>query len=75
LARSGGRSLLPRHVLDRFKYEVAGELDLTDRVQARGWPEMTSRDCGKIGGRIGGNMVRVMVRYAEEALGKGETIQ
>jgi hypothetical protein len=75
LARSGGRSLLPNQVLDRFKYEVADELGLSGRIQERGWPDMPSRDCGKIGGRIGGNMVRVMIRYAEEALGKGETIE
>lgn len=75
MARSGGRSLLPNQVLDRFKYEVADELGLSGRIQERGWPDMPSRDCGKIGGRIGGNMVRVMIRYAEEALGKGEIIE
>ncbi len=74
MARSG-KNLIPADVLDRFKWEVAGELGLTDKVQARGWPEMPSRDCGAVGGRIGGNMVKVMIRYAEEALSKGEEVE
>lgn len=70
MARSGGRGLLTGQALDRFKYEVADELGLTSKIQERGWGDMPSRDCGAIGGRIGGNMVRVMVRYAEQALGE-----
>ncbi len=73
MARSGGRNLLPGRVLDRFKYEVADELELTGKIQERGWADMPSRDCGAVGGRIGGNMVRVMIRYAEEALGERPT--
>ncbi len=69
MARSGGRNLLPDQVLDRFKWEVADELGLTGKIQEKGWGDMPSRDCGAVGGRIGGNMVRVMIRYAEESLG------
>ncbi|MEW6031416.1 MAG: alpha/beta-type small acid-soluble spore protein [Bacillota bacterium] len=76
MARTGRRrtDLLPAEVLDRFKYEIANELGLTQEVQSRGWAEMKTRDVGKIGGHIGGNMVRVMIRYAEEALGRGERL-
>lgn len=70
LARSGGKGLISDRTLDRFKYEVAEELGLTGKIRERGWADMPSRDCGAVGGRIGGNMVRVMVRYAEQALGR-----
>lgn len=64
--------LLPEDVLERFKYDVAEELGLLDKIQDRGWGEMPARDGGAIGGHIGGRMVRVMIRYAEEALVRGE---
>ncbi len=55
--------------LDRTKYEVADELGLTDKIRRVGWPNMTSRECGSIGGRIGGRlggqMVKRMIEYAE----------
>lgn len=47
--------------LDRFKYEVARELGLDDDIERKGWANMTTRDVGK----IGGNMVRRMVEFAE----------
>lgn len=50
--------------LDRLKYEVAEELGLRDDIQARGWGEMTTREVGK----IGGNMVRKMIRFAESEM-------
>ncbi len=76
MARSNGsRNLLPNDALDRFKYEVAEELGLTGKIQERGWAEMPTRELGYIGGHIGGNMVRVMIKYAEEALSKGEAIE
>lgn len=71
MAGRGGRNLLSGDTLDRFKYEVAEELGLTPKIQAQGWADMPTRDLGAIGGRIGGNMVKVMIRYAEEAMGQG----
>jgi hypothetical protein len=62
---------LPDEVLDAFKYEIAGELGLLDRLEAVGWGDLTSRDCGSVGGRIGGRMVKVMVRHAEQELANG----
>jgi len=29
---------------------------------------MTTRECGKIGGKIGGNMVKIMIRNAEKMM-------
>jgi hypothetical protein len=60
--------LLPEDVLDRYKYEIADELGLTPRIQSVGWGDMTSRECGLTGGRIGGRMTRVLIRLAEEEL-------
>jgi len=62
------RRLLPDETLERFKYEIANEIGIGPQVQDGYWGEVPSRDCGRVGGKIGGNMVRVMIRYAEEAL-------
>lgn len=67
--------LLPDDVLDRFKYEVSQELGLMDRVNTVGWPDMTARECGRVGGKIGGRMVRILIRRAEEALANGARLE
>ncbi len=64
--------LLPDDVRDRFKYEIADEIGLLDKIESVGWPDMPTRDCGRIGGKIGGNMVKVMIRYAEQSIARGE---
>lgn len=63
--------LLPHSVLDQFKYEIAEEMGIVPQIQDGYWGELSSRDCGRVGGRIGGNMVKVMVSRAEEDLAKG----
>lgn len=65
------RHLVPKadRGLDRLKYEVAQELGLDDDIERRGWGNMTTREVGK----IGGNMVRRMVRFAERELAEGKT--
>ncbi|MDI6893308.1 MAG: alpha/beta-type small acid-soluble spore protein [Bacillota bacterium] len=62
------RIVLPeaRRGLDRLKYEVAQDLGLTDDVERRGWGDMTTREVG----HIGGQMVRRMVRFAEQDLAR-----
>lgn len=60
--------ILPQSVLDQFKWEVAEELGLKEKIQQVGWENMTSRECGHVGGRIGGSMVKAMIRRAEESL-------
>lgn len=56
-------------MLDRFKYEVAEDLGLRAKIAELGWPNMTARECGRIGGRmggrIGGQMVKRMIAFAE----------
>ena len=60
--------ILPQDVLEQFKWEVADELGLTSKIQTQGWENMTSRECGHVGGRIGGSMVKTMIRRAKESL-------
>lgn len=52
--------------MKRLKYEVAEELGLRDDIEKRGWENMTTREVGK----IGGNMVKKMVEYAEENMSR-----
>lgn len=56
--------------LDRFKWEVAGDLGLVPKVREVGWENMTTREVGK----IGGHMVKRMIAAAEENL-KREAVQ
>lgn len=64
------RHVLPQAepALDRFKYEVAGDLGLEDDIRTRGWENMTTREVGK----IGGNMVRRMIERAERDMASEE---
>lgn len=68
----GGGEVEFRSNLDRMKYEVASELGLLDKIRTVGWPNMTSRECGLVGGylggRLGGQMVRRMIEYAEHQI-------
>lgn len=66
---SNRRHLNPRAsaALDRLKFEVAAELGLRDEIERRGWENMTTREVGK----IGGNMVKRMVRFAQDAMANG----
>ncbi|MCL6559174.1 MAG: alpha/beta-type small acid-soluble spore protein [Firmicutes bacterium] len=66
--------LLPHSVLDQFKYEIAEELGITPQIDEGYWGELTSRDCGRVGGRIGGNMVKVMIKRAEEGLAQNKNL-
>ena len=37
---------------EKMKYEVAEELGLLDRVLAEGWKSLTSKETGRIGGKV-----------------------
>lgn len=52
--------------LDHLKYEVAEDLHLDDDIRERGWENMTTCEVGK----IGGNMVKKMVKFAEAEIDK-----
>jgi hypothetical protein len=65
---SSNQTLVPqaRQMLDNMKYEVAGEVGVTLKQGYNG--DISARDAG----RIGGNMVRKMIQYAETNFsGKG----
>lgn len=66
--RNRDAGILPQSVLDEFKWEVADELGLKSKIESQGWENMTSRECGHVGGRIGGSMVKTMIRRAKESL-------
>lgn len=62
-------------VLDTFKWQIAEELGLDQKIRSLGWADMPSRDCGSVGGnlggQIGGQMVRRMIALAEERIAQG----
>jgi hypothetical protein len=53
---------------DSVKFEIAKELDIPFSTKYNG--NLTSEQAGKIGGPIGGNMVKEMIRLAQEQLAK-----
>lgn len=55
---------------DDVKYEVAKELGIPLQPQGNG--ELTTESAGHIGGRIGGAMVREMIRLAQQKLNNRE---
>ncbi len=55
---------------DDVKYEVAKELGVPLRPGANG--DLTTESVGQVGGRIGGSMVREMVRLAQQQLAERE---
>ncbi|MDI3521869.1 MAG: hypothetical protein PWP43_51 [Bacillota bacterium] len=50
--------------LDALKDEVAADLGLEDDIAEEGWENMTTREVGK----IGGHMVKKMMRFAEKEM-------
>lgn len=71
--KEGGRRgeiLVPQaeEEMEALKEEVARQLDLDDDIARRGWENMTTREVGKIGGQ----MVRRLVRKAEQDLAREE---
>ncbi|KAA9005854.1 alpha/beta-type small acid-soluble spore protein [Paenibacillus spiritus] len=51
---------------DEVKYEVARDLGVP--LQPGGNGGLTTESAGRVGGRIGGSMVREMIRLARESL-------
>ena len=68
MSRQNNSGILPHAVLEQFKWEVADELGLSSKIKSEGWANMTSRECGHVGGRIGGSMVKTMIRQAENSI-------
>ena len=68
MSQNNKSGILPQSVLEQFKWEVADELGLSSKIKSQGWGNMTSRECGHVGGRIGGSMVKTMIRRAKDSL-------
>ena len=49
---------------ERFKYEIAEELGLLDKVKKVGWKGLSARETGKVGGLLAGK-TRKMKEEAE----------
>jgi hypothetical protein len=62
---------MAKQALDKFKMEAAQELQVSDEYKSGYWGNMTSRECGSVGGQ----MVKKMVEYAETQLANGSQIQ
>ena len=62
--RSSNRAAVPeaKSALDRFKYEVAGEIGVPLKDGYNG--DLTSKEAGS----IGGEMVRQMIKKQEESM-------
>lgn len=65
--RNEGYAVNPARV-DDVKFEVAQELGVPLKQNGNG--NLTTESVGKVGGKIGGAMVREMVRLAKEQLSK-----
>jgi small acid-soluble spore protein A (major alpha-type SASP) len=71
---SGRTQLVPEshHTLDNIKYEIAGELAIPVTQGSEDyWGNITSRDCGK----VGGIMVKRMIALAEKELLSGKALE
>lgn len=69
-ARRKNRPVIPEALaaLDRFKYEIANELNLPSNITNTGyWGNLTSAQCGAVGGQ----MVRRMIEAAQRSLVEG----
>jgi hypothetical protein len=50
--------------MDKFKLEAAQELNINDEYQSGYWGNLTSRECGSVGGQ----MVKKMIQDYENKL-------
>ncbi|HHX01713.1 MAG TPA: alpha/beta-type small acid-soluble spore protein [Firmicutes bacterium] len=68
---SSNQKLVPQayNALNQFKYEVAQELNINPEYKTGYWGNITSRECGA----VGGHMVRKMIASAEQALANQAT--
>ncbi|MFO7819325.1 MAG: alpha/beta-type small acid-soluble spore protein [Halanaerobacter sp.] len=57
--------------MDKFKLEAAQELNVSDEYKSGYWGNMTSRECGSVGGQ----MVKKMIQQYEDQLAGGPAPQ
>ncbi len=68
--RTGSNKLLnpmAKQALDKFKLEVAQGLDISNEYKSGYWGNMTSRECGS----VGGEMVKRMIQQYEDQAAQG----
>lgn len=53
---------------DQAKFEIAREIGVPLRKGNNG--DLTTREAGKVGGRLGGGMVRELVKMAQQSMRK-----
>jgi small acid-soluble spore protein D (minor alpha/beta-type SASP) len=68
--RRKNRIMIPQaaQAMDQFKYEVASELGINPDYESGYWGNISSRECGA----VGGHMVRKMIAAAEHSLMRQE---
>lgn len=64
--RRKNRIMIPQaaQAMEQFKYEVASELGINPEYESGYWGNISSRECGA----VGGHMVRKMIAAAEHSL-------
>lgn len=55
---------------EKVKYEVARSMGIPLNAEDNG--QLTTESAGKIGGKIGGTMVREMIKLAQQQLSQGK---
>ena len=73
-ARNNSNRLLNPNAIqamDKFKLEAAQELNISDEYKSGYWGNMTSRECGSVGGQ----MVKKMIQQYEDQLAGGPAPQ
>lgn len=56
-----------REALENMKNEIANELGM-ELPNKKYWGDVSSRDCGRVGGKIGGKMVHNLIKIAEDKI-------
>ncbi len=69
-SRKKNRILVPEatDAMNQFKYEMAAELGINPEYKSGYWGNISSRECGA----VGGHMVRRMLAEAERSLNNQE---
>ncbi|MCK8825205.1 alpha/beta-type small acid-soluble spore protein [Fuchsiella alkaliacetigena] len=62
---------MAKQAMDKFKQEAAEELNISDEYKSGYWGNMTSRECGAVGGQ----MVKQMIEQAQNQMANGNNIQ
>ncbi|SDC73541.1 MULTISPECIES: alpha/beta-type small acid-soluble spore protein [unclassified Candidatus Frackibacter] len=61
---------MARQALDKFKMEAAQELNIRDDYKSGYWGNLTSRECGAVGGQ----MVKKMIEYTQNQMANGTNV-